>query len=96
MGTGLLATSCHQPFEYDWSLAWGRWQIGITEFHSGVIEFYDSKDAPISLTTIWLGPTSIETNLSAFQALGLGVIGALAVCALVAAVITRHRSGQAA
>ncbi|HEY3965367.1 MAG TPA: hypothetical protein VGM05_12500 [Planctomycetaceae bacterium] len=82
--------------QHDWSLSIGSWSFGITETPDDFIELAKSFGFIEKKTTVHLGPASFQTSLSAYQVLGLGIVGTVLLAALVAAVITRHRSRQAA
>lgn len=96
MATGLLAVSFYKSFEHDWSIDVGRWKFGICETHASVMSFYENEGIVIPLATIYVGPTWFDTNLSAFQVLGLFVIATLLLVAGVSFVAGRGRAGKAA
>jgi hypothetical protein len=91
MGSGLLASSPYIEYTHKWTVfVWDRmWGVDELEPLSA-----DAIGQSVQPTRVWLGVTAFDTNLTAFDVLGIGVIGALLLVAAVAWVITKVGRGK--
>jgi hypothetical protein len=78
-----------EPYEHEWTFSFGDWKFGVEELSADFL-----RVTGFPPTSVHVGPTSFDTSFSAYEVVGIGVVGALLLVAAVALVITRGRSGN--
>ena len=78
-----------EVYKHEWTVSVGDWKFGVEELQDYILRLTSGAS-----TTVHIGPTSFETNLSAYQVLGIATIGSLILLAVVAFVVSRAGRGS--
>jgi hypothetical protein len=85
------------PIIHDWTLITGARKFGITEKDKDFGELFTESPHIFLPTKIFLGKTTVSTNLSAYEIVSIGAIAVICLIAAVAFVIAkvgRRRTGE--
>jgi hypothetical protein len=85
------------PSVHDWTLIIGFRKFGITEKDKDFGELFTQSPDVFVPTKIFLGKTTVSTNLSAYEVVSIAAIAVICLIAAVALVITkvgRNKAGQ--
>jgi hypothetical protein len=94
MPVQLFASTDEIPTIHDWTFRTGAWKFGITEKDNLWGELLTLSPDVFQPTTIYLGMTSFETRLSAYESLAVTALVAVVLVAAISLVITKQSRQQ--